>query len=53
MAVIEKQSSRPATVEPASLASVGVCSGQAHAMRIVLVEPDAAYRADLAAQLWK
>jgi DNA-binding response OmpR family regulator len=53
MAVIEKQASSPAMVEPASLTSVGVCSGQAQAMRIVLVEPDSDYRADLAAQLWK
>lgn len=53
MAVIEKQASRPTMVEPASLASIGVCSGQGQAIRIVLVEPDAAYRADLAAQLWK
>ena len=53
MAVIERQTSRPAIVEPASLASVGVCSGQAKAFRVVLVEPDAAYRADLSAQLSK
>jgi DNA-binding response OmpR family regulator len=53
MAVIERQASRTAVVEPASLASVGVCSNPTTAFRIVLVEPDSAYRADLSAQLWK
>ena len=53
MAVIERQASRSALVEPASLASVGVFSRQARATCIVLVEPDPAYRADLSAQLWK
>jgi DNA-binding response OmpR family regulator len=53
MAVIERQASRQAIVEPASLGSVGVCSGEAKAFCIVLVEPDGAYRADLSAQLSK
>ena len=53
MAVIEGQASRSAMVEPRSLASIGACSVQTHAMRVLLVEPDAAYRAELSAQLWK
>ena len=53
MAVIERQAGRPAMVEPASLAAVGVCSVQPHAIRVLLVEPDAAYRAELSAELWK
>ena len=53
MAVIERQASRPTIVEPASLSSVGGCSSEAKAFCIALVEPDAAYRADLSAQLLK
>lgn len=52
MAVVE-HASRPATIEPESLASVDIGSARAQAIRILLVEPDLTDRAELGAQLWR
>ncbi len=53
MVAFERNASRPLMVEPASLASVGICSARTKALRVLLVEPDSEYRVDLGAQLWK
>lgn len=57
MVAFERNASRPLMVERASLASAGIFSAKvkakAKAIRVLLVEPDADYRVELGAQLWK
>lgn len=53
MALIERNASRPAIEDCASLASLAIGARKTKAIRLLLIEPDSDYRIELGAQLVK
>ena len=53
MALVERNASRPAVEERASLASFAIGPRKTEAIRLLLVEPDSDYRVELGARLLK